>query len=295
MTRKGTAMKCVWILLVSAIVATTSQLSAGSEVTDQLKTLGLKEYTAPISIDRATMANESPFEYLVDKQGDRLVIHEIEKRGGEFVKGKDALVAAYERRVSPTALSRFQAAKIERGSPSLVFEAGAITYFGTNAGEFGGALYALHKDGKFQTLIPDNVVEILEVKDELLVFTGLAHMGISSGTVWRISDYRKDPRVERLTLLPGTPLVALIGGKYFQDSVLVVTTEAVIELGTFAKLKEMHIDTSDAFWGALHPDSAVQIGSELVVGMRGGIGVFSLPAFYQPSSGPMRFFANQGK
>ena len=63
-------------------------------------------------------------------------------------------------------------------------EFGAVTlYVGTNHGEWGGNLVVEFENGKQIELLRENIVAIVPRKDRLHVFTGLAHLSISTGAL----------------------------------------------------------------------------------------------------------------
>jgi hypothetical protein len=67
---------------------------------------------------------------------------------------------------------------------------------GSNRGEWGGELVYRNRQGRDETLLTENVQGIFVSDSRALVFTGLAHMGINEGAVYRVVPGR--PPVARL-------------------------------------------------------------------------------------------------
>ena len=110
--------------------------------------------------------------------------------------------------------------------PLLTYAAENIRYQGTNNGEWGGKLMAIFRNGTNKVLINDNIVSIIPYQPKLLestgnnasdentkaalyVFTGLAHLGMSSGAIFAIREFDKNPSISRQTLLPDAPYVII--------------------------------------------------------------------------------------
>ncbi len=149
---------------------------------------------------------------------------------------------------------------------------------GFNRGEFGAALYWFSSDGKRQSKISDHQIEaFLPGPDGLLAIEGLAHMGLSRGSVIRIerNDAAEAWQAQTLLVLPAAPRTAVRArdGRYLvtlSDSIVVVTRD-----GDAWKLEELIHDEDlgglYATSSALSPD-----GSRLYVAMRQFVGELDL-------------------
>ena len=69
------------------------------------------------------------------------------------------------------------------------FEQGLL--MGSNRGEWGGELVYRNRRGKDEVLLAENVRGIFASGSDALVFTGLAHMGINEGAVYRVLPGRR--------------------------------------------------------------------------------------------------------
>lgn len=74
---------------------------------------------------------------------------------------------------------------------------------GTDAGEWGGALYHISKRGKQTLMINENVDAIVELGSKIYVITGLAHGSSDEGRVWEVDISRRVIAVLREIRMPG--------------------------------------------------------------------------------------------
>ena len=81
------------------------------------------------------------------------------------------------------------------------------TLLGFDAGEWGGRLIFLDQQGQTTLINEDNVSGLAKVGAHVLVFSGLAHMSMNTGSIAElIRDKNGVPTVRPLLTLPGTPL-----------------------------------------------------------------------------------------
>jgi hypothetical protein len=80
------------------------------------------------------------------------------------------------------------------------------TLLGFNGGEWGGALVFVDAHGRKTGLVDDNVQGIARVGQQILVFTGLAHMGLNRGRLLEVTAGADGmPAVRELAALHGAP------------------------------------------------------------------------------------------
>jgi hypothetical protein len=77
------------------------------------------------------------------------------------------------------------------------------TLVGTDAGEWGGELVFIPQAGAAQTLVKQNVATIFRLGDADYALTGLAHLILNDGALWRIDTRGATARADRLADLPG--------------------------------------------------------------------------------------------
>jgi hypothetical protein len=101
---------------------------------------------------------------------------------------------------------------------------------GFDAGEFGGGLWFADVDGKNQELYNENVRGFVETQQGVLVFVGLAHMGLDSGKVL-IVPYKITAQTDLRTLgeLDGAPEAV---SKQSDDTALVITTQGISQIAS---------------------------------------------------------------
>jgi hypothetical protein len=147
----------------------------------------------------------------------------------------------------------------------VVAKAGTGWLIGNDAGEFGGGLWWTNNDGREnKRLSGENVHVILTRQNELLVFTGLAHMGSDEGKVYA---YR--PAVQsagdlvELADLGSAPNAALIDNN---ETVLIAAQTRIIALDPSNHVRVLY-QNSDM--GLLYTDSiAEDPAGNVLVGMR---------------------------
>lgn len=79
---------------------------------------------------------------------------------------------------------------------------------GEDRGEFGGGL-RFKRGASVELLSSENVFAILELKGTPIVITGLGHMWLNRGNVWRVSQMDGRVTLTHWKKLPGYPLQAL--------------------------------------------------------------------------------------
>ena len=103
----------------------------------------------------------------------------------------------------PTAQQEFD---VSKGKPQFTTRSFGGELLGYDVGEWGGKLAFRDANGHVTDVIPDNVHAIIPHGEDMLVFTGLAHMGENHGAIYLL---RQDPKrifsVTQLHRLDGQP------------------------------------------------------------------------------------------
>lgn len=137
---------------------------------------------------------------------------------------------------------------------------------GWNHGEFGGGLEWYAPDGSgHYTVISENVHGIVELKSQLYVLTGLAHLVSDEGQVLKLVRDGKTGRwsAEQFVILPGAPDIFLIDDR---GALIVVTTSSLVEVWPDENPRLL---VRRARWGGLYPNSFVLASPETAyLGMR---------------------------
>jgi hypothetical protein len=178
--------------------------------------------------------------------------------------------------------------------PRTNHEINGFRYTGYHGGEWGGNLTVMSPSGHEQVLFEDNIQAIHPVGDDLLVFAGLSHLGLSRGAVYRVTDAGYSPSAQRFTLLPEAPngVIADLRREDIQQFI-VVGNNMLMMLFTirgkdFIRISHPHQETP---W--LGATSAVMVGDTLVVGMRGGIATTEIDRLGRFLA-PIRYFLPEG-
>lgn len=98
------------------------------------------------------------------------------------------------RRLPPREMGDARAVEVEDG-----------TMVGRDAGEWGGDLHFISHDGVATRLLNANVLGLKKVDDAVLVFTGLAHLGINEGELVRVQRDHAGWHATPLVTLPEAP------------------------------------------------------------------------------------------
>ena len=146
---------------------------------------------------------------------------------------------------------------------------------GFNHGEFGAALYWFSKDGKSHYRISRHqVVDFFTLPDGIHAIEGLAHLGMSKGSVIRISRAQPNThwQASTVTTLPFAPYAVSVS----RDGTLLVTlSDGMAEIGGDRKVNTIY---SERMWSGLYPTSSVLSADErrLYIGMRQYVVEFDL-------------------
>ena len=133
----------------------------------------------------------------------------------------------------------------------------------SNCGEFGAWLDWFGEQGESTYKISnDQVVDFVEVAGNLMVVEGLAHLGLTRGSLVKIVYAANRWIAEEVARLPAAPCMAISQG----DSVLVVHGEGLLRSTASGAMTNLVRFPS---LGRLYPNSAILDGQKMYVGMRG--------------------------
>lgn len=89
---------------------------------------------------------------------------------------------------------------------SYRFSALEGTFLGYDYGEFEKGLFFKNKEGLFYSIIDENVLGIYGSNNTIFVFTGLSHLLINEGAIYRIEKGANAfPQAKKLKELSGKP------------------------------------------------------------------------------------------
>lgn len=149
---------------------------------------------------------------------------------------------------------------------------------GNNMGEFGASLYWFSDDGKQEYKISDHqVVEFIPWGDRIFAIEGLAHLGMSRGSLIEVTQTRKPTGemqwvAKEAVKLPQAPYAAT---PLRNGDLLAILSDSLVSI---APDNALHTLLADAPWGSLYVNSAVLSADEskLYIGMREYVGEFDL-------------------
>lgn len=108
---------------------------------------------------------------------------------------------------------------------------------GFDAGEFGGGLWWFSRDGsKTIELLSENVHAIYQINSTILILTGLNHLGLDYGHLYRFSDISDNVNVMSVAYLYGSPEASTVeaGG-----NIIIATPNRVLQVGPEGKVDEL--------------------------------------------------------
>lgn len=144
-----------------------------------------------------------------------------------------------------------------------------------NEGEFGAALYWFSPDGQHNYKISDHkVVGFFSLSDGLHAIEGLAHMGVSEGSIIRIARPQAGARWQAtaVTKLPFAPFAVSVR---HDGTMLITLSDSLVSVGENRKINTL---LADPPWGE-YPNSSVLSPDEqkLYIGTRQFVGEFDIP------------------
>jgi len=158
----------------------------------------------------------------------------------------------------------------ERRNPFCGFGLPDGILLGFNNGEWGGGLI-FYSNSNSQLLYPvihENVQEIFLFNKSIYVLSGIAHLGINTGKLYKLE--KKDDKwiVIESFILPGEPET------YFVDKsqVYIVTYDSLCSFDG----KIINIILKDQLWGSLYPSTIIKYEKNIAIGMRGCIVIYSI-------------------
>ena len=140
------------------------------------------------------------------------------------------------------------------------------TLLGINRGEFGGVLKFIPFDttGKEIEIKKGNIEFIFYFKDKIYFIEGLAHMGYSSGALFKLETESKDFKYAKVIEFDDAPEAF----KIFKDKFLIAGYESFYVIEDFKK----NIVLKETFWGGLYPNSIAAFDNKnIFIGLRSGI------------------------
>lgn len=146
---------------------------------------------------------------------------------------------------------------------------------GFNKGEFGGALYWFSRDGKRRYKISDHqIIDFVVQPDGIYAIEGVAHLGLSIGSVIRVAraTARSRWKATTVTKLPFAPSALSLR----KDRTMLITlSDSLVSIGPDHTVRTL---LSNVPWGGLYPNSSIISPDEtkLYIGMRQYVGEFNL-------------------
>jgi len=164
-----------------------------------------------------------------------------------------------------------------------------FTYEADNRGEWGGDLNVREGGGPKRSLVRGNTQDLITLSDDLYVFTGLDHLGLSYGAVDIVENYDSNPNSRPLTVLPEAPAVVALDtnwGGFLAVSPLSVSL--VTPNGSLHVIMARHAYLPS-------PNSVMSMGeADILIGVCGGVAWIHAPwrMHFPPDRDPVAEAAN---
>ncbi|WCT11735.1 hypothetical protein [Mucilaginibacter jinjuensis] len=139
------------------------------------------------------------------------------------------------------------------------------------AGEWGGCLYWFSNDGKQQYKISDDeIVQFVKRNNKNYAIQGVAHMGMSEGSIIDIERINGKWQASQYLKLPTAAAAIAVDA---QDNFVIVTSKSLLKIDTAKSIIPL---VEKGIWNALYPTSIVIKNNLAYVGMSKGIFKYDL-------------------
>lgn len=105
-------------------------------------------------------------------------------------------------------LAQFCASPESTIQPNVAAKVGDSWLTGTNRGEWVGEMMALYQDGSTELILNENIEDIYSYGSTAYATTGLAHLGLNNGVLYRTTEIAKGFAIEPIYRLPGAPMTS---------------------------------------------------------------------------------------
>ncbi|MBS1532344.1 MAG: hypothetical protein JSU01_18730 [Bacteroidetes bacterium] len=152
-----------------------------------------------------------------------------------------------------------------------IIHAGDGYLVGNDRGEWGGDLYWFSNDGKKYYKVSDDEVKQFVTRDnQIFAIQGLAHLGLSEGSIIRIEKINMKWVAKEYLKLPTAPeAVVLDKNKNF----IIITSKSLLKIDSLSHLEFL---IEKGMWYYLYPTSMVIKDNVVYSGMRAGIFKYDL-------------------
>ena len=142
---------------------------------------------------------------------------------------------------------------------------------GFNRGEWGGEFYWFSKDGRKKYEISGHqIVRFIMRNNKIYAIEGLAHLGLSGGSIIEIEKKRKKWTAKEYLKLPTAPQAVQLDSK---DNFVVVTSSSLLSIDKIGNIKVL---VESGMWELLYPSSMIIQDNNVYIGMRKGVYKFDL-------------------
>ncbi|MDT7526718.1 HEAT repeat domain-containing protein [Pseudidiomarina sp. GXY010] len=152
--------------------------------------------------------NCSADQFAIMAEPEQIKIYDREFNGLNQFSYKHPWCADKEAAEADEYLTEFCASLESMVQPNVAAKVGDSWLTGTNNGEWGGEMMAFYKDGSHEQVLWTNIEDIYSYGSTAYATTGLAHLGMNNGMLYRATEIAKGFAVEPIYRLPGAPMTS---------------------------------------------------------------------------------------
>ena len=188
-----------WYPIVRKFAATTAKRLAADKPP-------LQKDAEPYYTHRAK--NCSAEQFAIVAEPEQVKIYDREFKGLSQFTYKHPWCADNDAGKADEYLAEFCATPKSTVQPNVAAKVGDSWLTGTNNGEWGGEMMAFYKDGAHELILNENIEDIYSYGSTAYATTGLAHLSMNNGMLYRATEIAKGFAVEPIYRLPGAPMTS---------------------------------------------------------------------------------------
>jgi hypothetical protein len=139
-------------------------------------------------------------------------------------------------------------------------------------GEFGGGLEAIGPDGLSSSLTRENTKGFFRIGAHIYAMTGIAHLSMNRGALYRIDENAGGARLTLVTKLTGQPVDVVVEDR----TAFILTVNDLEAIDFYPDAEEFHLLVHDGPWDSVPTNMAVT-STQIAIGMHGGIVIVDRP------------------
>lgn len=168
-----------------------------------------------------------------------------------------------------------------------LFKSAKYRYMASDGGEWGGGLEAVDAQGKKFQLLKKNTLGLFQAGDKLYALTGINHLTLNSGALYRIQEETESPTVSLVTLLTGAPMDVVVDDR----ALYILTDNDLLYFRPDDTYPDLHVIVHNGVWDGL-ATGMVKLDNQLAIGMHGGVVIVDLNR-WEGRNATYRYYAKE--